>query len=243
MFRRTALILLLAFSLVPSAFAEPKPLKVHVISGSKEYKSEPSLKAFMPWLEKHYRVTWTASWANDGAKELENFESLKDADVMLVFARRLKLGDAQMKVIRAHWESGKPIVGLRTASHAFSNDDNKVFDLKVMGGNYKGHFGDEPVKVLTADDAKGHPVLKGVGAFTSRKLYKVGELPATTKVLQFGDIGKDKHAVTWVNEYKGGRVFYSSLGVPEDFENEPFKTMLVNAIFWTAKLDAAKMKK
>ena len=243
MSHRTMLSFLVVSLVTGATFAEPMPLKIHVISGSKEYKSEPSLKAFMPWLEKHYHVKWTASWGKDGIKELENLDALKDADVMLVYARRMKLSDEQMKIIRAHWENGKAIVGLRTASHAFSNDDNKVFDLKVMGGNYKGHFGNEPVKVLAADDAQDHPILKGVGAFTSKKLYKAGELPATTKVLQFGDIGKAKHAVTWVNEYKGGRVFYSSLGVPTDFEDEQFKTLLVNAIFWTAKQEPAKMKK
>jgi type 1 glutamine amidotransferase len=39
-----------------------------------------------------------------------------------------------------------------------------------------------------------------------------------------------------VNTWKGGRTFYTSLGVPEDFKNEHFKRMLVNAIFWTAKI-------
>jgi len=39
-----------------------------------------------------------------------------------------------------------------------------------------------------------------------------------------------------VNEVKGHRTFYTSLGVPEDFKNENFKRMLVNAIFWTAKI-------
>ncbi len=239
------LVFCILFLLCTSRFAlaEPKPLRIHVISGSKEYKSETSLKAFMPWLEKHYFAKWTASWGRDGIKELDNLEPLKDADVMLVFARRMKLGEDQMKLIRAHWENGKAIVGLRTASHAFQKDDNTMFDLKVMGGNYRGHFGNEPVKVLPADNAKSHPVLHGVGVFTSKKLYKTGELPKTTKVLQFGDIGKAKHAVTWVNEYKGGRVFYSSLGVPSDFEDEQFKKLLVNAIFWTAKQDAETMKK
>lgn len=248
MTRRFVLTLLIAaatfsFSFSSTSFAEPKPLKVHVISGSKEYQSEPSLKAFMPWLAKNYHVKWTASWGTDGIKKLDNLNELKTADVMLVYARRMKLSEAQMKIIRAHWMNGKAIVGLRTASHAFSNDDNKVFDLKVMGGNYKGHYGNEPVKVIAAKDAKTHPILKGVGAFISTKLYKAGELAASAKVLQFGDIGKDKHAVTWVNEYKGGRVFYSSLGVPSDFQDDQFKTLLANAIFWTAKQVAAKMKK
>jgi type 1 glutamine amidotransferase len=46
-----------------------------------------------------------------------------------------------------------------------------------------------------------------------------------------------------VNTWKGGRTFYTSLGVPEDFKNEHFKRMLVNAIFWTAKRDLLQRKR
>jgi hypothetical protein len=50
----------------PAAVTDPTaPLTVHVISGSKEYQSEASLKPFLADLEKHYRVTVTASWGSD----------------------------------------------------------------------------------------------------------------------------------------------------------------------------------
>jgi type 1 glutamine amidotransferase len=81
-----------------------------------------------------------------------------------------------------------------------------------------------------------HPVLRRVGSITSDKLYKAGPLAKTVVVLQHGDIGKANHAVTWVNEVKGRRAFYTSLGVPEDFKNENFRRLLANAIFWTAKI-------
>jgi hypothetical protein len=45
-------------------------------------------------------------------------DALKNADLLLLFARRMKLPEDQMKLIRAHWEAGRPIVGIRTASHA-----------------------------------------------------------------------------------------------------------------------------
>jgi len=218
-------------------------LRIHIISGSGEYKSEPSLREFKKFLEDQYRVEITASWSKDGAKRLENLEPLAKADLMLIFARRLKLGPEQMKLIRGHWEQGKPIVALRTAGHAFSNEDNKEFDLKVLGGHYKGHYGGEPVKVTNVPEQAGHPVLKGVGPFTSKKLYKTGPLPETTTVLQIGDIGKAKHAVTIVSEYKGRRVFFTSTGVPEDFQDKNFRRMLLNAIFWTTRRDEGKLTK
>ena len=173
-------------------------------------------------------VRCTASWGKDGAKELEGLDALKDADLMLVFTRRMKLGEAQMALIRSHWEQGKAIIGIRTAGHAFQKADNEIFDRQVLGGHYRGHYGNEPIKVI--NKASGHPVLEGVEPFTSTKLYKAGELAKDTVVLQMGDIGKDRHPVTIVHEYKGGRTFFTSLGVPADFENENFRQMLVNAV-------------
>ena len=239
--QHTALILALLFGHYLAWGDEP--LKIHIISGSKEYKSEESLKAFKATLEKTTKVTCTASWSKDKAKKLEGLEALKSADLLIIFARRLDLGKEQMDIIRAHWNGGKAIVGLRTAGHAFQKKDNEVFDRKVLGGNYSGHYGDEAVKVTNVSKKTDHPVLKGVKPFTSRKLYKAGDLAEDTVVLQMGDIGKAKQVVTFVHEYKGGRTFFSSLGVPEDFKDKNFLRMLVNAIFWTTHRDPEKMKK
>ncbi len=226
-----------------SASRAAEPLKIHLISGSGEYKSEESLKEFSKYLEKTYFVQVTASWARDGAAELEDLEPLAEADLLLVFARRLKLGEEQMKQIRAHWEAGKPVLGIRTAGHAFGQADNELFDRRVLGGNYQGHFGNEPVKVENAAEQAQHPVLAGVGPFTSGKLYKAGELAEDTVVLQTGDIGKARHPVTIVHEYKGGRMFFTSLGVPSDFQDNNFRRLLTNALFWTAGRDAAEMRR
>ena len=217
---------------VIAPFVDAVPLKIHIISGAREYQSEASMRSFSAWMEKHYEVKFTASWGHDGIKKLPNFGALAEADVMFVFARRMKLVEPQMKLIRAHWEKGKPIVGVRTASHAFQKADNEIFDRQVMGGNYQGHFGDGPVKVTNLGK---HPILKGVDKITSDKLYKAGPLAKGTMVLQQGDIGTNKHAVSWVNSWQGGRIFYTSLGIAEDFENKDFKQLLVNAIYWTAK--------
>ena len=217
-----------------AAVVDAAPLKIHFISGAREYKSEQSLKAFIPWLEKNYGVKCTTSWGHDGIEELPNLAALKEADVLFVFARRMKLKEAHMKMIRAHGEAGKAVVGVRTASHAFQKADNEIFDRNVMGGNYLGHFSNEPLRVINV--VKAHPVLRGVRPFGSSKLYKAGPLAKTATLLQQGDIGKDKQAITWVNTWKGSRTFYTSLGVPEDFENVNFKRLLVGAIFWTAKI-------
>ena len=67
-------------------------------------------------------------------------------------------------------------------------------------------------------------------------------LAPTATPLLFGDNGKGRHPVTWVNEYKGGRMFYTSLGVPEDFKDGNFRRMLVNAVYWTTRREAPKSR-
>ncbi len=213
------------------------PLKVHIISGSAEYRSEASLKEFAAYLQQ-LGVECSASWGSDKGKTLPNLAALPSADLMIVFARRLALPASEMKLVRAHWEAGKPVLGLRTASHAWGekdNEDNATFDRNVLGNHYTGHYGDEPVEVTNAPAQNAHPVLKGVRAFSTRKLYKNGELAPTATALQFGANDKGREVVTLVNEYKGGRMFYTSLGVPEDFKDENFRRMLVNAIYWTTR--------
>jgi type 1 glutamine amidotransferase len=213
------------------------PLRVHLISGSAEYQSEVSLQEFASYLGQ-LGVECTASWGRDKGKTLPNLAALPSADLLIVFARRLALPAEEMRLVRAHWEAGKPVIGLRTASHAWGekdNTDNAVFDRQVLGNHYTGHYGDEVVEVTNVPAQGAHPVLRGVQPFRTRKLYKCGDLAPTATALQFGANDKGRAVVTLVNEYRGGRMFYTSLGVPEDFKNENFRRLLVNAIFWTAR--------
>jgi type 1 glutamine amidotransferase len=150
-----------------------------------------------------------------------------------------------MAIIRQHWEKGKPVVALRTASHAFQPADNAIFDRKVLGGDYRG-AGDytTPFKAIPAKAQADHPVLKGVGPITSKGYYNNGKLAEDAVVLQVvASERKTPLPVTWAHTYKGGRTVYSSMGVPEDFKDENFRRLLVNAIFWTARRDPEMMKK
>jgi type 1 glutamine amidotransferase len=153
------------------------------------------------------------------------------------------MGASSAPVTRHH-ASGHPSAAPANASHAFSREVNQVFDHDVLGGNYQGHFGDTEVRVRNVASAANHPVLAEVKPFTSLKMYKAGRLADETVVLQTGTIPDgDTHPVTWVHEYNGGRMFYTSLGVPRDFKTESFRQMLINAISWTAERDREAMKK
>ena len=71
-------------------------------------------------------------------------------------------------------------------------------------------------------------------------LYKVAPLAAGTQALLLGTItGQSGEPVAWVNQRGPARVFYTSLGHPDDFEIPSFRTMLKNAVFWALEKPAA----
>jgi type 1 glutamine amidotransferase/lysophospholipase L1-like esterase len=201
---------------------------------------------FKKHLEANYRIECTTSFyeGTGSPSKLDNLDGLKSADVLVLFARRMNLREEQMKLIRAHWDQGKPIVGIRTASHAFQKADNEIIDRKLFGGNYGGASSNGGFKTAVAKGQEEHPILKGVGEIKAAK-YAYGNGPLADGVVVLHIVGriKDKDfPVTWVNTHKGARYFYTSLGAPEDFQQDALKRLLSNAIFWTAKRDPAVKK-
>ena len=149
-----------------------------------------------------------------------------------------------MKTIRRYIDSGKPVVGIRTACHAFDargkapagHVEWPTFDPDVLGGHYTGHHGNgiKP-KMSLAPGAANHPILAGVDpAFVAQgSLYKVSPLAASTKPLLIGTIADHPaEPVAWTNQKGKARVFFTSLGHPDDFAIPAFRRMLRNAVFW-----------
>jgi type 1 glutamine amidotransferase len=222
-------------------------LKIHFISGSMEYDSKGSFEAMKKLLEEKYNVTCTISQGTPlDAKlmtKLDNTDKIADTELLIINARRLKLTEKEMKPIRAHWEQGKPIIGIRSACHAFQPEDNKILDHDIFGGDYLNHVKEEPVKVKAIPEQAKHPILEGVGEITSDKLYRQGKLAKDAVVLQIGETKQGTYPVTFIHKYKKARIFNTSLGVQSDFKDEDFTRMITNAIFWTTERDPKKMVK
>ena len=214
------------------------PLKVCLLSGSFEYDSHTSLTAFKVYLEENYNAKATLLEAKEpkGA-DLPGLEALEDCDVALFFTRRQSLEGEQLRRIKDYCEAGKPIVAVRTASHGIQTW--LEFDKEVLGGNYNGHFGNGPtIEVNVKPSAKGHPTLEGVGPLKSRySLYRTKPIAEDAELLMVGKTPESRgvQPVTWTRMHNGGRVFYTSLGGPGDFEGESFRRMIANALFWTAQ--------
>ncbi len=211
-----------------------KKLKVLLISGSLEYKSDESLAAFQKHLEANYPVECSRAFRKTD-DDLPGLEGLDTCDVAVFFTRRLTIKGEQLERVKKYALSGKPIVAIRTASHGFQNWLD--MDKEVLGGNYKNHYGNGPKCVVKITEAgEKHPLLKGVKPYASTgSLYKNPDISKDAVVLMTGSIPEHTEPIAWVREYKGGRIFYTSLGHPDDFTNESFVRLLVNALFWTAK--------
>jgi len=144
------------------------------------------------------------------------------------------LPEEQLSRIKEYVNSGKPVIGLRTASHAFENW--KEWDNVVLGGNYHNHHGNALVATARINpEAASHPILKNVPKEfeTGGSLYKTSPLAKGTTLLLMGSItNQPPEPMAWTHTYKSSRVFYTSLGHPKDFDHPAFRTMLVNAVFW-----------
>jgi type 1 glutamine amidotransferase/nicotinamidase-related amidase len=171
-------------------------------------------------------------------------EALEKADLLLVSMRRRALPEKDLEAIRKFLAAGKPVVGIRTASHAFDAKGKlpegravwPTFDPEVLGGHYTGHHGaglQATVKVI--EEAGKHPILAGVQpSFVGHgSLYKVSPLAKSATPLLTGSVpNQTPEPVAWVNQYGKARVFYTSLGHPEDFQEASFRRLLANAILW-----------
>lgn len=244
------LVALLFTSLLFSVTALADPVHAVFILHEREYNTPETVPAFAD-KELAEGLGWKCTYVfGDGVHSISGLDVLEDADLMFVSVRRRFLPPEQLAHIKRYVESGKPVVGIRTASHAFAargrvpegHVEWKEFDADVLGGNYTGHHSNHPpddpkTTVWAVDSAKNHPILEGIPKepFKSTSwLYKTAPLADSATLLLTGRVEDSKpEPVAWTNESKyGNRVFYTSLGHPDDFADPIFRRLLVNGMFW-----------
>jgi hypothetical protein len=191
---------------------------VVLISGDEEYRSEEALPQLAKILAKHHGFKCTVLFAidpKDGTinpnrnDNIPGLEALQTADLMVLFTRFRNLPDRQMKPIAEYIESGRPVVGLRTATHAFNlgagsaysryNWQSKEWDggfgRQVLGEtwiNHHGQHGKQSTRGLIAKDQESHPVLRGIkdgDIWGPTDVYAVRlPLPGDSKPLVLGEV-------------------------------------------------------
>ena len=100
-----------------------------LISGDDEYRSEETCPQLGKILSKHHGFKCTVLFAikPDHQTNIPGLEALKTADLAVVFLRFRNLPDDQMQHFVDYIESGKPVIGLRTATHSFNIPADRKF--------------------------------------------------------------------------------------------------------------------
>ncbi len=163
-----------------------KGKQIVLVSGDDEYRSEETLPQLGKMLALHHGFKCTVLFPIDPATgeikpdhqtNIPGLEALDTADLMILCARFRNLPDAQMKHIVDYVESGKPIIGMRTSTHAFNMDAKSTyadwtwtakdggFGRRVLGETWVAHHGNhgsESTRGITAPGQEGNPILRGI---------------------------------------------------------------------------------
>jgi hypothetical protein len=161
---------------------------VVLVSGDEEYRSEEALPQLAKILAKRHGFKCTVLFAidrHDGtinpneSDNIPGLESLRDADLLVLFTRFRALPDDQMREIVNYVDSGRPVIGMRTSTHAFAPKADTTFarygwqskqwdggfGRQVLGEtwiNHHGQHGRQSTRGLIAPGAKEHAILRGI---------------------------------------------------------------------------------
>lgn len=168
---------------------------VVLVSGDEEYRSEEASPQLAKILSERHGFNCTVLFAQDPEEpgiinpnyvnSIPGLEKLKTADLMVIFTRFRALPDEQMKYIDDYLKSGKPVIGIRTSTHAFyfknadfessylhygnsydGEDEWKGgFGRLVLGEkwiSHHGHHKHQSTKGIAAPGEKNHPILNGI---------------------------------------------------------------------------------
>jgi type 1 glutamine amidotransferase len=227
---------ILAFLLAagPALAAEPIVLQgqdgvgkgkhVVLVSGDQEYRSEEAIPALAKILaERHgFKCTVLFTVDKDGNIEpngpkvngvemhdIPGLDALKSADLLIIFSRFLNLPDDQMQQFEDYLKTGKPVVGLRTSTHAFNIPGNAKFGKFGNGSGVKGweggfgkvvlgeqwvahhgNHGKEGTRGIAAPGADQSPILKGIAPgeiFGTTDVY-TAKPPKDATILLLGEV-------------------------------------------------------
>jgi uncharacterized protein len=259
-----ALCLIALAALAPFWAASPAARQVpHVVfvTGDDEYRSEITMPMIAAILVKDHGMRTSVAYARPVPQtkdNIEGLEALASADLVVMYTRFRQLPDDQLKRILAFVDSGKPLVGLRTTTHAFQypkdnphQDLNDGFGRDVFGQKWIAHHGHTSTTDVTIPPVNAvHPILRGIAPFHAQSwLYHVAPLNGdnNTVLLTGTSVNSERQnrkdefpltqPVAWTRSYKGARVFFTTLGHPKDFEQESMRRLLINGIYWALGRD------
>jgi hypothetical protein len=188
-----------------------------LVAGDDEYRSEEALPMLGRILaQRHgFRCTVlfpvnpeTGEIQPDHQTDIPGIHLLEDADMMVCFLRFRELADEDMKPFVDYVEAGKPILGIRTATHAFNYSRNPEspyarysfrsaewqggFGQQILGDtwiSHHGHHGQESTRGVVEPGSETHPILRGVDdVWGLTDVYGVKNLGSDATILLRGQV-------------------------------------------------------
>ena len=188
-----------------------------LVSGDEEYRSEEGLPMLAKILAVHHGFKCTVLFAIDpetGTIDPETLDNipglhhLDTADMMIMLTRFRELPDEQMKHIIDYTDRGKPVMGLRTATHAFKYVKNRQspyakysceddqfeggYGRQVLGETWVKHHGihgKESTRGVIDEENRMHPVLRGVqDIWGPTDVYATTEITGEPQILVWGQV-------------------------------------------------------
>lgn len=188
------------------------------VTGEEYYRSEEGMSMFARILSQRHGYRCTVlfaidpetGWINPNrSRSLPGLAALETADLMVIFARFRELPDSDMKYIVDYVNAGKPVVGIRNATHAFrypadSRSPYRMWDFRsrewpggfgqqILGDTWIAHYGafqKEATLAHVNPAQKDHPVLRGVAEtiFCHTDVNSVERLTPNDVVLYHGQV-------------------------------------------------------
>lgn len=198
--------------------------RIVLVSGDEEYRSEEALPQLAKILAQRHGFDCTVLFAQHPEQpgiinpnyvyHIPGLEQLEEADLLVLFTRFRELPDEQMAYFKAYLESGKPVIGLRTATHAFRFRDtlnpwrhwgnyyqgekeawHGGFGQLVLGTNWHSHHGHhkhQSTRGIIPREAAQHPLLNGIQSgeiWGPTDVYGLsGPLDSTATPLVYGQV-------------------------------------------------------
>lgn len=188
-----------------------------LLSGDEEYRSEEALPMLGKILAVRHGFDCTVLFPINPANgtidpnnqtNIPGFDKVREADLVVLFFRFRELPDAQMKHFVDHIAAGKPILAIRTSTHAFQYSRNTNspyakydwrhktwrggFGQQVLGDTWVSHHGvhgKQSARGVINDSLRDHPVLRGVDdIWGPTDVYGITHLPPDAKVLVYGQV-------------------------------------------------------
>jgi hypothetical protein len=203
---------------IEGASGPGKGRHIVLVSGDEEYRSEQALPQLAKILAARHGFRCTVLFAidpKDGTinperrDNIPGLEALDTADLMIIFTRFRDLPDEQMRHVVDYVASGRPIVAMRTATHAFELKNSKTyqkyswnskewdggFGRQVLGETWiahHGHHGQQSTRGIVVTGQESHPILRGIhdsDIWVPSDVYEVRlPLPTDSQPLILGQV-------------------------------------------------------